>query len=95
MDDRPNHAGDPAHKHHDGRTLALPENPLEVLDLEQAAKTSFNYYGRMFLAGGFAGMCLIVTGHPLDTIKVRILQLRTDGTHRGGYSQYVRFSKSR
>ncbi|OQR79803.1 mitochondrial carnitine/acylcarnitine carrier protein-like, partial [Tropilaelaps mercedesae] len=30
------------------------------------------YYGRMFLAGGFGGMCLITTGHPLDTIKVRL-----------------------
>ncbi|XP_070558942.1 mitochondrial carnitine/acylcarnitine carrier protein-like [Ptychodera flava] len=25
-----------------------------------------------FLAGGFGGVCLVVTGHPLDTIKVRL-----------------------
>lgn len=24
-----------------------------------------------FLAGGFGGVCCVVTGHPLDTIKVR------------------------
>jgi len=23
-----------------------------------------------FLAGGFGGVCCVVTGHPLDTIKV-------------------------
>ena len=25
-----------------------------------------------FLAGGFGGMCLVASGHPLDTIKVII-----------------------
>lgn len=24
-----------------------------------------------FIAGGFGGMCLVVAGHPFDTIKVR------------------------
>lgn len=25
-----------------------------------------------FIAGGFGGMCCVATGHPFDTIKVRI-----------------------
>ena len=24
-----------------------------------------------FIAGGFGGVCLVVTGHPFDTVKVR------------------------
>jgi len=28
--------------------------------------------GKNFFAGGFGGMCLVFTGHPLDTIKVRL-----------------------
>ena len=27
------------------------------------------------LAGGVGGMCLVVTGHPLDTIKARLANL--------------------
>ena len=27
---------------------------------------------KSFLAGGVGGVCLVVTGHPLDTIKVRV-----------------------
>jgi hypothetical protein len=27
---------------------------------------------KSFLAGGFGGVCLVVVGHPLDTIKVRL-----------------------
>uniref|UniRef100_V9L626 Mitochondrial carnitine/acylcarnitine carrier protein n=1 Tax=Callorhinchus milii TaxID=7868 RepID=V9L626_CALMI len=28
--------------------------------------------GKNLCAGGFGGMCLIITGHPMDTIKVRL-----------------------
>lgn len=33
-----------------------------------------------FLAGGFGGMCTVITGHPLDTIKVH-LQTMPSGSH--------------
>jgi solute carrier family 25 carnitine/acylcarnitine transporter 20/29 len=33
-----------------------------------------------FLAGGFGGICLVFTGHPLDTIKVR---LQTSSKYKG------------
>ena len=26
---------------------------------------------KSFLAGGVGGMCIVLTGHPLDTIKVK------------------------
>lgn len=28
--------------------------------------------GKTFWAGGFGGMCAVITGHPFDTIKVRL-----------------------
>ena len=28
---------------------------------------------RDFIAGGFGGVCAVASGHPLDTIKVRML----------------------
>lgn len=34
-----------------------------------------------FLAGGFGGVCLVTTGHPLDTIKV-IFQFFKDCIYR-------------
>ena len=30
---------------------------------------------KYFLSGGFGGVCTIITGHPLDTIKVRLYSL--------------------
>lgn len=27
-----------------------------------------------FFAGGFGGMCLVAAGHPLDTIKVSVIE---------------------
>lgn len=29
-------------------------------------------HGKSFWAGGFGGMCTVLTGHPFDTIKVRL-----------------------
>ena len=34
-----------------------------------------------FLAGGFGGICCVVSGHPLDTIKVDILKKCTFQIH--------------
>lgn len=28
---------------------------------------------KSFITGGFGGICTVLSGHPLDTIKVRIL----------------------
>jgi Mitochondrial carrier protein len=30
---------------------------------------------KYFLSGGFGGICTVVAGHPLDTIKVNFLDL--------------------
>jgi len=35
-----------------------------------------------FLSGGAGGMCLVVVGHPFDTIKVRV-QTAAEGTYKG------------
>jgi len=32
-----------------------------------------------FLSGGFGGICTVVTGHPLDTIKVRLQTMPVPG----------------
>lgn len=29
-----------------------------------------------FIAGGFGGMCLVIAGHPFDTIKVSVVKLK-------------------
>jgi len=58
-----------------------------------------------FVAGGFGGVCLVLTGHPLDTMKVTFLPhsglhhlatptcnkcLTTEGIPQGsGYTQRV------
>jgi len=37
-----------------------------------------------FIAGGFGGMCLVASGHPLDTIKVRLqTQSKANPTYSG------------
>lgn len=30
---------------------------------------------KYFLSGGFGGICTVISGHPLDTIKVRLYYL--------------------
>ncbi len=39
--------------------------------------------GKNFLAGGFGGMCLVIAGHPFDTIKVSYWRFVIDifGSH--------------
>ena len=42
-----------------------------------------------FLAGGVGGVCLVVTGHPLDTIKVGPSHWDTDEYKRVNYTSPV------
>ena len=42
-----------------------------------------------FLAGGVGGVCLVVTGHPLDTIKVGPSDWGTDKYKRVNYTSPV------
>ena len=45
----------------------------EVVGLESPKKQARSTSGtKNFLAGGFGGVCCVVSGHPLDTIKVRV-----------------------
>ncbi|CAF2579451.1 unnamed protein product [Rotaria sp. Silwood2] len=46
----------------------------EITSETTAAKITFKKVNPMkdFLAGGVGGACLVITGHPLDTIKVRL-----------------------
>uniref|UniRef100_A0A2P2HWW4 Carnitine/acylcarnitine carrier protein-like n=1 Tax=Hirondellea gigas TaxID=1518452 RepID=A0A2P2HWW4_9CRUS len=40
--------------------------------------------GKDFIAGGFGGMCLVSSGHPLDTIKVRLqTQSKSNPLYKG------------
>eukprot|EP00301_Raphidiophrys_heterophryoidea_P009173 c13513_g1_i1.p1 GENE.c13513_g1_i1~~c13513_g1_i1.p1 ORF type:complete len:315 (+),score=74.65 c13513_g1_i1:84-947(+) len=39
-------------------------------------------FWKSFVSGGFAGVGIIITGHPLDTVKVR-LQTQTEGQYKG------------
>ncbi|XP_018022069.1 mitochondrial carnitine/acylcarnitine carrier protein-like, partial [Hyalella azteca] len=44
-----------------------------------------------FLAGGFGGMCLVASGHPLDTIKVRLqTQSKTQPLYNGTWDCAVK-----
>lgn len=38
--------------------------------------------GKSFWAGGFGGMCTVLTGHPFDTVKVRLQTMPVAGTNR-------------
>ena len=44
--------------------LAVVESPKKQTRSTSGVKN--------FLAGGFGGVCCVVSGHPLDTIKVRL-----------------------
>lgn len=43
---------------------------LSRMDYGETAPT------KEFLAGGFGGVCLVITGHPFDTVKVRLQTMR-------------------
>ena len=64
----------------------MDEVQLGVADTKQEAKGRKEPSGvKNFLAGGVGGVCLVVTGHPLDTIKVGL-----GVVNRRGLLKYLR-----
>ncbi|KRX17214.1 Protein dif-1 [Trichinella nelsoni] len=61
--------------------INMVENDLESIDLMKPRQDTDPL--RNFLAGGIGGVCCVVTGHPFDTIKVR---LQTASAATGGTS---------
>ena len=51
-----------------------------------------------FIAGGFGGICVVLSGHPLDTIKVRIVcmvcskKLLVSGREAFGMNHHLQFA---
>ncbi len=39
---------------------------------------------KYFISGGFGGICTVLTGHPFDTIKVRLQTTALTGAHYNG-----------
>ncbi|KRY75318.1 Protein dif-1 [Trichinella pseudospiralis] len=60
--------------------INMVENDSESIDLVKQRQDTDPL--RNFLAGGIGGVCCVVTGHPFDTIKVR---LQTASTATGGF----------
>ena len=51
----------------------MADQELELAVVESPKKQTRSTSGvKNFLAGGFGGICCVVSGHPLDTIKVDI-----------------------
>ncbi|KRY60151.1 Protein dif-1 [Trichinella britovi] len=63
------------------RHTDMVENDSESIDLVKPRQDTDPL--RNFLAGGIGGVCCVVTGHPFDTIKVR---LQTASAATGGIS---------
>ncbi|KRZ87287.1 Calcium-independent phospholipase A2-gamma [Trichinella sp. T8] len=63
------------------RHTDMVENDSESIDLVKPRQDTDPL--RNFLAGGIGGVCCVVTGHPFDTIKVR---LQTASVATGGIS---------
>lgn len=52
----------------------MADQELELAVVESPKKQTRSTSGvKNFLAGGFGGICCVVSGHPLDTIKVDIV----------------------
>ena len=55
------------------RCTNMADQELELPVVESPKKQTRSTSGvKNFLAGGFGGICCVVSGHPLDTIKVDI-----------------------
>ncbi|KRZ58730.1 Protein dif-1 [Trichinella nativa] len=67
----------------------MVENDSESIDLVKPRQDTDPL--RNFLAGGIGGVCCVVTGHPFDTIKVR---LQTASAATGGISTFSCLKKT-
>ena len=48
-------------------------------DINVDKKSDGNGGIKNFIAGGFGGICLVLSGHPFDTIKVRMQNMPVPG----------------
>ena len=48
-------------------------------DINFDKKSDGNGGIKNFIAGGFGGICLVLSGHPFDTIKVRMQNMPVPG----------------
>ena len=48
-------------------------------DINVGKKSDGNGGIKDFIAGGFGGICLVLSGHPFDTIKVRMQNMPVPG----------------
>ena len=48
-------------------------------DINVDKKSDGNGGIKNFIAGGFGGICLVLSGHPFDTIKVRMQNMPLPG----------------
>ncbi|OUC39811.1 g-patch domain protein, partial [Trichinella nativa] len=69
--------------------INMVENDSESIDLVKPRQDTDPL--RNFLAGGIGGVCCVVTGHPFDTIKVR---LQTASAATGGISTFSCLKKT-
>ncbi|KAJ2159714.1 carnitine transporter [Coemansia sp. RSA 552] len=54
-------------------TTKVPAAPADLAQKKEAKPADGGTSGvKSFLSGGFGGMCLVVAGHPLDLLKVRM-----------------------
>lgn len=58
-------------RHQRGNKMAEQELAVVESPKKQTRSTSGV---KNFFAGGFGGVCCVVSGHPLDTIKVRLYE---------------------
>lgn len=50
--------------------LSCPSFKIEMSEERKAENSGSSSALKNFIAGGAGGVCLVVAGHPLDTIKV-------------------------
>ena len=88
-------SSNPAHKVNEaidklpGQLPHVPENKEDLKkDAEVVAAKSFAGL-RSLAAGGFGGVCAVISGHPFDLVKVR-LQTAEAGVYKGAIDCLVK-----